>query len=160
MKHNKKWVVGTDIGGTFTDIIGVNVETREERKAKVPTTIPQYADGIINGLRKAGLKGEETLSLRHGATISTNAVLERKGAKTALITTGGFRDVLGGGRAERISCFELDWDPPPLIVPRRNVLSVKERIGPWGEVLIPLNADDVKCFSILLFCGILIIINY
>ncbi len=140
----KKWVVGTDIGGTFTDIIGVNIETKETRKAKVPTTIPQYADGIINGLKKCGIKGEECLSLRHGATISTNAVLERKGAKTALITTEGFRDVLGGGRAERISCFELDWDPPPLIVPRRDVLGVRERIGPWGEVLVPLNEDDVR----------------
>lgn len=141
MQH---WVVGTDVGGTFTDIIGMNIETGEQRLGKVPTTPPTYFEGIINGLRKAGLKGEETMSFRHGATISTNAVEERKGVKTALITTEGFRDVLGGGRAERISAFELDWDPPEIIVPRRNVLTVRERVGPWGDVIIPLNEEDVR----------------
>jgi len=140
----KKWVVGTDIGGTFTDVIGTNLETGEQKIAKVPSTPPTFFEGVINGLEKAGLKGEETLSFRHGATVSTNAILERKGVKTALVTTDGFRDVLGGGRAERISAFELDWDPPELIIPRRNVLPVRERTGPWGEVLIPLNEDDVR----------------
>ncbi len=138
-----EWVVGTDIGGTFTDVIGVNLRTGEQRLGKVPSTPPTYYDGVTNGLEQAGLKGPETLSFRHGATVSTNAILERKGVKTALITTEGFRDVLGGGRAERISAFELDWDPPELIVPRRNVLTVKERIGPWGEVLVPLKEEDV-----------------
>lgn len=139
-----KWIVGTDIGGTFTDVIGINMETGEQRIAKVPSTPPTFFAGVINGLEKAGLKGEETESFRHGATISTNAILERKGVKTALITTEGFRDVLGGGRAERISAFELDWDPPEIIIPRRNVLPVRERTGPWGEVLVPLNEDDVR----------------
>lgn len=140
---NRKWVVGTDIGGTFTDVIGVNLETGEQKIAKVPSTPPTFFEGVINGLEKAGLKGEETLSFRHGATVSTNAILERKGVKTALITTEGFRDVLGGGRAERISAFELDWDPPELIIPRRDVMTVRERTGPWGEELIPLNEEDV-----------------
>ncbi len=138
-----EWVVGTDIGGTFTDVIGVNLKTGEQRIGKVSSTPPTYYEGVTNGLAEAGLKGEETLSFRHGATVSTNAILERKGVKTALITTEGFRDVLGGGRAERISAFELDWDPPELIVPRRNVLTVKERTGPWGEELVPLNEEDV-----------------
>ncbi len=145
MKMGKgKWVVGTDIGGTFTDVIGINMETGEQRIGKVPSTPPTYFEGVINGLEKAGLRGEEADSFRHGATVSTNAILERKGVKTALVTTEGFRDVLGGGRAERISAFELDWDPPELIVPRRNVLTVRERTGPWGEVLVPLNEDDVR----------------
>jgi len=139
-----KWIVGTDIGGTFTDVIGVNLETGEQRIGKVPSTPPTFFEGVINGLEKAGLRGEETFSFRHGATVSTNAILERKGVKTALITTEGFRDVLGGGRAERISAFELDWDPPEIIIPRRNVLPVRERTGPWGEVLVPLNEDDVR----------------
>ncbi|MBW7851322.1 MAG: hydantoinase/oxoprolinase family protein [Rhodospirillales bacterium] len=138
-----KWVVGTDIGGTFTDVIGVNLETGEQRIGKVPSTPPTFFDGVINGLRRAGISGEEVLSFRHGATVSTNAILERKGVKTALITTTGFRDVLGGGRAERISAFELDWDPPELIVPRRNVLTVRERVSPYGEILVPLNEEDV-----------------
>ena len=144
MGTKKVWVVGTDIGGTFTDIIGVNLETGEQRIGKVPSTPPTYFDGVINGLARAGLRGDETLSFRHGATVSTNAILERKGVKTALITTEGFRDVLGGGRAERISAFELDWDPPELIIPRRNVLVVRERISPYGEVVTELNEDDVR----------------
>ncbi|TAK49410.1 MAG: hydantoinase/oxoprolinase family protein [Xanthobacteraceae bacterium] len=139
-----KWVVGTDIGGTFTDIIGVNMETGEQKIGKVPSTPPTYFDGVINGLIRAGIKGEEVLSFRHGATVSTNAILERKGVKTALITTEGFRDVLGGGRAERISAFELDWDPPDIIIPRRNVLGIRERVSPYGEILVPLNEDDIK----------------
>jgi N-methylhydantoinase A len=139
-----KWIVGTDIGGTFTDVIGVNLETGEQKIGKVPSTPPTFFEGVINGLEKAGLLGEETESFRHGATVSTNAILERKGVKTSLVTTEGFRDVLGGGRAERISAFELDWDPPEIIIPRRDVLPVRERIGPWGEVLVPLNEDDVR----------------
>jgi N-methylhydantoinase A len=139
-----EWVVGTDIGGTFTDVIGVDLKTGEQRLGKVPSTPPTYYEGVMNGLAQARLTGPETQSFRHGATVSTNAILERKGVKTALITTEGFRDVLGGGRAERISAFELDWDPPELIVPRRNVLTVRERVGPWGEVLVPLSEDDVK----------------
>lgn len=139
-----KWIVGTDIGGTFTDVIGVNLETGEQKIGKVPSTPPTFFEGVINGLEKAGIKGEETESFRHGATVSTNAILERKGVKTSLVTTDGFRDVLGGGRAERISAFELDWDPPEIIIPRRDVLPVRERIGPWGEVLVALNEDDVR----------------
>jgi len=139
-----KWVVGTDIGGTFTDVIGVNMETGEQRIGKVPSTPPTYFDGVINGLVRAGIKGDEVLSFRHGATVSTNAILERKGVKTALITTEGFRDVLGGGRAERISAFELDWDPPEIIIPRRNVLCVRERVSPYGEILTPLSVADMK----------------
>lgn len=138
-----QWIVGTDIGGTFTDVICINLETGEQRLGKVPSTPPTFFDGVINGLKKAGISGDEVLSFRHGATVSTNAILERKGVKTALITTKGFRDVLGGGRAERISAFELDWDPPELIIPRRNVLTIEERIGPYGDVITPLNEEDV-----------------
>ena len=140
----RDWVVGTDIGGTFTDVICINLKTGEQRLGKVPSTPPTFFDGVINGLRRAGISGSEVISFRHGATVSTNAILERKGVKTALITTEGFRDVLGGGRAERISAFELDWDPPEIIIPRRDVLPVRERIGPYGEVLVDLNEDDVR----------------
>ncbi|MFO1217154.1 MAG: hydantoinase/oxoprolinase family protein [Burkholderiaceae bacterium] len=144
MTAKRNWVVGTDIGGTFTDIIGVNLETGEQRLGKVASTPPTYFDGVINGLERAGIKGDEVLSFRHGATVSTNAILERKGVKTALITTEGFRDVLGGGRAERISAFELDWDPPELIIPRRNVLTIRERVSPYGEVVTPLSEAEVR----------------
>lgn len=138
------WIVGTDIGGTFTDVIGIDLDTGEQRLGKVSSTPPTFFGGVINGLKKAELLGPECSSFRHGATVSTNAILERKGSKTGLITTAGFRDVLGGGRAERITAFELNWDPPELIVPRYNVLEVEERVDPWGKVLTPLNEDDVR----------------
>jgi N-methylhydantoinase A len=144
MDARKSWVVGTDIGGTFTDVICVNLVTGEQRLGKVASTPPTFFDGVINGLERAGIRGDEVLSFRHGATVSTNAILERKGVKTALITTEGFRDVLGGGRAERISAFELDWDPPELIIPRRNVLSVRERVSPYGEIVTKLSEADVR----------------
>ena len=67
MSGKPVWVVGTDIGGTFTDVIGVNLETGEQRIGKVPSTPPTFFDGVINGLRRAGLRGEETLSFRHDA---------------------------------------------------------------------------------------------
>src|SRR3990170_5486801 len=142
-KGKPKFVVGTDIGGTFTDVIGIDLESGEQRLGKVPSTPPTYFDGVINGLKRAGLLGSECCSFRHGATVSTNAILERKGVKTGLLTTEGFRDVLGGGRAERISAFELDWDPPELIIPRRDVLEVRERVSPYGEILVKLNEADV-----------------
>ncbi|MEE8449789.1 MAG: hydantoinase/oxoprolinase family protein [Thermodesulfobacteriota bacterium] len=144
VKGKPKFIVGTDIGGTFTDVIGIDLETGEQRIGKVPSTPPTYFDGVINGLKRAGILGEECYSFRHGATVSTNAILERKGVKTGLLTTEGFRDVFGGGRAERISAFELDWDPPELIIPRRDVLTVRERIGAWGDVVTPMNEDDVR----------------
>src|SRR3972149_1818191 len=143
-KKKPKFVVGTDIGGTFTDVIGIDLETGEQRIGKVPSTPPTFFDGVINGLKRAGITGGERYSFRHGATVSTNAILERKGVKTGLLTTEGFRDVLGGGRAERISAFELDWDPPELIIPRRDVLTVRERVDAWGDVVVPLNEDDVR----------------
>jgi len=139
----KQWVVGTDIGGTFTDVICINMKSGEQRLGKVASTPPTFFDGVINGLKRAGISGDEVLSFRHGATVSTNAILERKGVQTALITTEGFRDVLGGGRAERISAFELDWDPPEIIIPRRNVMPVRERVGPYGDVLTEINEEDV-----------------
>src|SRR3989304_4622716 len=144
MSTKRTWVVGTDIGGTFTDVIGVNMETGEQRLGKVASTPPTYFGGASTGLERAGLKGDEVMSFRHGATVSTNAILERKGVKTALITTAGFRDVLGGGRAERISAFELDWDPPDLLIPRRDALDVRERVSPYGEILVKLNESDVR----------------
>ena len=75
MASKRTWVVGTDIGGTFTDIIGVNLETGEQRLGKVDSTPPTDFDGGSNGLERAGLKGDEVLSFRHGATVSTNAIL-------------------------------------------------------------------------------------
>ena len=130
--------LGVDIGGTFTDVA---LEVGDRRyTAKGLTTARAPEAGVLAIVRaiiaEAGIKPGDVQLIIHGTTLATNALIERKGAKTALLTTEGFRDVLGGGRAERISAFELDWDPPELIVPRRNVLVVRERVSPLDRYLV------------------------
>src|ERR1041385_7691774 len=95
------YYVGVDIGGTFTDIVAVNEETGDLTVRKVPSTPPTFIDGILSGLRELDFGFSEIRLFVHGSTIATNAVIERKGAHTALITTKGFRDVLLVARATK-----------------------------------------------------------
>ncbi|MDP2728238.1 MAG: hydantoinase/oxoprolinase family protein [Dehalococcoidia bacterium] len=138
-----KFVVGTDIGGTFTDVIGVDIETGEQRIGKTLSTPPGYVEGVIDGLNKAGLKPEEVSMFRHGATISTNTIVQRRGAKTGFVTTEGFKGITICGRAERQHAFDFNLDRPDPLVPPRHIMPVQERIGPDGEVVTPLNENDV-----------------
>ena len=87
---------------------------------------------------------KEMTTFRHGSTIATNAILERKGANTGLVTTEGFRDVLEGARGERPDVFDLNWDPAPPLVPRYNRQTVPERIGFEGDVMTPLKESELK----------------
>ncbi len=139
-----KYVVGCDIGGTFTDLFAFDLDTKEQRIAKVLSTPPEYTAGVVNGLNKLGISPGEVVDFKHGATISTNAVLERRGAKTGLILTEGFKGLFVGGRSERMGAFELNWDPPPFLVLPRNTFGARERVSPEGEVITPLNEDDVR----------------
>ena len=138
-----KWVVGTDVGGTFTDIIGINMETGEQKIGKVSTTPPTYYEGIMNGLKRADLAGPETRSFRHGATVSTNAVEERKGVKTALITTEGFRDVLHIMRQDRPKLYDFFARRPDALIPRYLRFEVPERIDYRGRVHRELDQSAV-----------------
>src|SRR3989304_8069619 len=102
MKSQKsKWVVGSDVGGTFTDLIMLNVEDATVRLAKVPTTMDNQAYGVVAALSAAGAVLPELQVIVHGTTTTTNAILERKVAKVGLITTKGFRDSLELGRRTR-----------------------------------------------------------
>jgi N-methylhydantoinase A len=140
----RKLRVAVDIGGTFTDLVAYDEETRALITVKTPSTPPEFIQGVLDALKKAEVGPQEITAFKHGSTIATNAIIERKGAKTGLLTTAGMRDVLGAGRANRPDLFNSNWDPSPALVPRRNVLTVRERVDYEGTVLTELAEDDVR----------------
>jgi N-methylhydantoinase A len=141
------WRIGVDIGGTFTDVALVDEETGHIGIAKVPTTPRDFAEAVIDGLRQ-GLRRHRidpaTVSLlAHATTIVTNALVQKKGAKTGFVTTRGFRDVLELRRSSRADLYDLFQDAPAVLVPRRWRFEVGERIDSQGEVVTPLDERDV-----------------
>ena len=139
-------VVGIDIGGTFIDI--VVIADGGLRLFKVPSTPQSPAEGVIAGL--AGLIEEgvvipaQVRRIAHGSTIATNALLEGKWARTALVTTRGFRDVLEIGRQNRPNLYDLFFERTAPIVPRDLRIELAERIDAKGEALRPLNQQEVE----------------
>jgi N-methylhydantoinase A len=138
--------LGADIGGTFTDLILLAADGWCWRK-KVPSTTEDYSRGIAEGLG-ALLAGEglagPVAEIVHGTTVATNAILENRGARTALLTTRGFRDVLEFRRLRVPQLYDLFYSPPAPLVERRLRLEVDERIGPRGEVVKPLDEASVR----------------
>ena len=141
--------IGVDIGGTFTDIVALDARGRLTL-AKVPSTPKDLLDGIAAAtgmvLARAGAKPADVERFIHGTTIATNAILEQKGAVTAVLTTDGFEDVLELGRMKRSRMYDLAMDPevPTFLAPRRRRLGIRERLDARGRVLAPLNEDDVR----------------
>ncbi len=131
-----------DIGGTFTDLIVWDTATGTIRTNKSSTT-PDPSRGVIDVLKKEGLDLETAEMFIHGTTLGLNAIIQKKGARTGLITTRGFRDVLEIGRLDRPNMYDMLYHKPPVIVPRHLRLEVGERLNAKGEVLTPLNTDDV-----------------
>ncbi len=138
--------VGVDIGGTFTDIVFLDPEGRIHTR-KVSSSVDDYARAIVEGLREvfreAGLAGSEVAEVLHGTTVASNAILELKGARTGLITTRGFRDVLEIRRLRMPRLYDLTWEKPPPLVPRYLRLEVGERINARGQVLVSLDPAEV-----------------
>jgi N-methylhydantoinase A len=137
--------VGVDIGGTFTDVA---LEIGERRfTGKILTTPHAPEDGVLAALRsvtaEAGVEPGEVGVIIHGTTLATNALIERKGARTALLTTEGFRDVVEIRHENRFEQYDVNIDLPPPLVPRRLRLPVRERIDAQGEVLVPLDESSV-----------------
>lgn len=133
--------VGIDVGGTFTDLIMVDDETGDVRLAKVPSTLDNQANGVLEALRRTGMPLASVDSIVHGTTTTTNAVLERKLAKVGLITTRGFRDVLELGRRTRPHAYGLTGQFVPLI-PRELRVEVAERMDAEGNVITPLEEAE------------------
>jgi len=140
--------LGCDIGGTFTDFVLVNDETGEFQINKCLTTPADPSDAVEEGIR--GLLERvpgfmsEIDEIIHGTTLVINAIIERKGAKTALITTRGFRDVLELGREIRYDAYDIFAEYPVPLVPRALRKEVTERIAADGRVLVKLNAAEVE----------------
>ncbi|MDA8050073.1 MAG: hydantoinase/oxoprolinase family protein [Rhodospirillales bacterium] len=137
--------VGIDIGGTFTDLVAIDASGRVTI-AKIASTPADYTAGIMAGLARLSARAggeKEVAEVLHASTIASNALLEGKGAKTALITTAGFRDVLEIRDLRMPRLYDLAWRKPPPLVPRRLRLEVVERIRPDGSVARPLDETSL-----------------
>lgn len=139
--------LGIDIGGTFTDVVLVDKGGAISTE-KVLSTPSEPLDAVLEGLRtiveKMGASASDLESVVHGTTIVPNAVIEQKGAVTALVTTRGFRDVIEIGREWRYDIYDLFLTAPPLLVPRPLRFEVTERVAPDGSVVTPLDVNEVE----------------
>jgi N-methylhydantoinase A len=139
--------VGVDIGGTFTDIVLLDAAGRIHTK-KVSSSVEDYARAIVDGLgevfAETGLSGSDLVEVLHGTTVASNAILELKGARTGLITTRGFRDVLEIRRIRMPKLYDLAWEKPVTLVERYLRLEVDERVDAHGEIVKALDPTEVE----------------
>jgi N-methylhydantoinase A len=142
------WRIGIDIGGTFTDIALVEDVRGSIGIAKVPTTPKSLAEGVVGALQTAmhrhAIQAAEVNLLSHATTVVTNAILAESGARAALITTRGFRDVLELRRSARADLYDLFQDAPAVLIPRRRRFEITERIGADGAVVTPLAEGEIE----------------
>src|SRR5438552_4006011 len=134
--------LGVDIGGTFTDFVWVDA-AGQVRLHKRLTTPADPARSVVEGAAELGVPADPATQVVHGSTIATNALLERRGARTALITTQGFADVLEIGRQNRPELYALVPHRPPPLVPREWRFELPQRLSAQGQVLIPLDPQAV-----------------
>ncbi len=138
--------IGIDIGGTFTDIVAAR-NGRVVGTVKLPSTPGDYslaiAEGVGRLLQDIAMPPNAVETVIHGTTVATNAILEGRGARTLLLTTRGFRDVLELRRIRTPELYNLNYTPPRPLVPRRHRLEITERLGAAGEVLVPLVEADI-----------------
>src|SRR3954451_21737517 len=139
--------VGIDIGGTFTDIVVLG-EDGERHLKKVPSSVDDYARAIIEGLaallEEIGAAPDAIAELLHGTTVASNVILEHKGARTGLITTRGFRDVLEIRNLRMPRLYDMSWTKPPPLVERRLRVEVDERVNVQGGIDRPLDEASVE----------------
>ena len=137
--------IGADVGGTFTDVLALD-EAGRVRFTKVLSTPPDYDRSVVAAVRELAGAGEVT-TVVHGTTVATNAVLERRGALTALVTTAGFRDVLELRRMRMPHLYDSFWSKPESLVGRRLRFEVAERVTARGEVLVALDEEGVRAVA-------------
>jgi N-methylhydantoinase A len=137
--------IGIDIGGTFTDFVLFDPHTRSIRTFKLLSTPGDPAEAVLEGLRRirASSDPQTIFHVIHGSTVATNALLERKGASAALVTTRGFSDVLQIGRQNRPALYDLFADPPPPLIPPERRFEVDERVDPQGRILQRLGENEI-----------------
>lgn len=135
--------VAVDIGGTFTDAVVID-DDGYTRTAKSLTTPSRLYDGVLSALDHLGIDWTRLDSITNGTTAGLNAFLERRGARVALLTTRGFRDVYELGRANRPDMYNVRYRPPTPLVPRRSIYEVDERMAPDGSVVLPLQEEAIS----------------
>ena len=133
--------IGIDIGGTFTDFVIFDKEKGTFDTFKLLSTPREPEEAVLTGLKQ--IRSSEEPAIIHGSTVATNTVLERKGARTALITTRGFRDVLSIGRQTRTDIYNFFTDRPAPLIPPEACLEISERVDREGQVLVPLNKSEL-----------------
>ena len=149
----EKIVIGVDVGGTFTDILAFDEQTGKVSVAKTPSTKEDQSKGFLEGILKTTQDLSLVSTIIHGTTVATNALLERKGAKTGIITTKGFRDVLEMRRRDRPKTWGL-WGTFVPVVERKNRLEVSERTLADGTIRVSVDEKEVEnCAKILMENG-------
>lgn len=136
--------VAVDIGGTFTDVVVFDEEGGATELAKTLSTPAELARGVLEGLTKAAVRFREVSTLIHGSTVVINSIIERKGAKTALVTTKGFRDVYEIGRINRPESFNPRFRKHRPLVPREDIFEVAERMLADGTVRTPFDEEEAR----------------
>ena len=137
------YVIAIDIGGTFTDLVACDIDTGVVAYTKSPTTYDDLGVAIFDCIRKAAIDARDASVVKHGTTLVINALLQRSGAKTALLATRGFRDLLEIGRGNRTQPFNLRFHRAPPLVPRELRFEVTERVAGSGEVRTGLALQEL-----------------
>ena len=141
--------IGADVGGTFTDVVCLDDDGRVSF-TKVLSTPPNYDRAVVEAVDELAAGRRTVEAVVHGTTVATNAVLERSGARLALLTTAGFRDVLELRRMRMPHLYDYFWTKPPTLVPRRLRFEVPERIAADGTVLEPLDETSARAVARLI----------
>ena len=138
--------IGIDIGGTFTDVAAQGAEGSIALKVPSSPNAPEEAviAGLIQAMKQVGVTANEITDIFHGTTVGSNTLLQRVGAKTGLLTTKGFRDVLEIGRLRTPEMFDLTWKKPEPLVRRRHRMEIEERIDGRGAITTGMNEEDVR----------------
>lgn len=150
-RRQTEWSIGVDIGGTFTDVVLWRDGASAMRREKLLTTPDDPSRAVVEGIQRAldhqGISAADLGTVVHGTTLVANALIERRGVTTGLITTRGFRDVLGLGREWRYDLYDLTIALPSPLVPRARCFEVSERLLANGSIETPLNDADVVAAS-------------
>ncbi len=141
------YVVAVDIGGTFTDLVAFDHDTQKVIYTKSPTTYNNLVEGIVDCFGKGKIAPADANFLNHGTTLVINALIQRKGAKTALVTSAGFRDVLEIARANRPDPFDLHYQRDEPLIPRELRFEVPERTDFKGNVIVPLDDKALETLA-------------
>lgn len=142
--------LATDVGGTFTDLVGYDEATGQLFQAKALTTVHDQSGGVLDTIavaRQQGMSPAQVAFFAHGGTTVINAITERKGVKTALVTTAGFRDVLEIGRGNRPDLYNLRFRSPEPFVPRHLRFELRERLDATGAIVEPLALDGLEAIA-------------